>query len=133
MVEMGSFVFGQEMGNKAVCVMCLWARGALRALAPISGLVVQPLAESKTLWAWAAASLVLEGCPSRSREASFLPSSSSCVLWGSSISMDVVSGHCASALPADQAVDLPPSLQQPWEAPELASDPLPGAEAATGS
>lgn len=126
-----SIPFGQGMGNKEACVTCLQAKGALRALGLISGLLVQPVAESKTLWAWAAASCLREWCPwGVGRYPSFLPSSfSSCAPRGSFVRADLGSGHCASALPADQAVNVPASLRRPRKAPELGSDPLPGAGA----
>lgn len=41
-----------------------------------------------------------------------------------SVRADGISGQCASTVSAEQAMDVPASLQQAWGAPELGSDPI---------
>lgn len=74
--------------------------------------------------------LPVRGLSLGSGEVSILPSLLLLLCpWGSFVRADLVSGHCASTLPADQAVNVPASLQRPRKGPELGSDPLPGAGA----
>jgi len=99
--------------------MCLWAMGGLKAWPTGCALRCRGAKPCGHGLQQASCSRAVR------EEASFLPSSSSCAPWGSSVRADVVSGH--GALHADQALDVPASPRWGWDARELGSDPLPGA------